>query len=339
MIRQTRLSAAILSALAAMTASLPVNAVIEEVLVTATKRTEIAQDTAVTVQALSMESINDLGIDNFDDYIRYIPNITGGGRGPGQSEVYIRGMSIDSITVILAGTQGSTPNVAMYLDEQPITAPGRNLDVFVTDIERIEVLPGPQGTLFGASSQAGTVRLITRKPVIDEFDAGITVGLASTKGGDMSNSVEGFINLPLVDEKFAIRAVIYDSHEGGYIDNVPGTFTPDPAINPTLPTDAIYTSADNSQFIENDFNDASYRGARLGGKYYVNDDWELLVQYSHQKLEADGVFDLTDYQRLELCFDGPSQGVAAGCPCADLNASGGIDLKDFAAFQVEFSGQ
>ena len=90
--------------------------------------------------------------------------MTNGGRGPGQSTIYIRGMSVDPVNVFLSAAQGSTPNVALYLDEQPIQVPGRNLDVYVADMERIEVLPGPQGTLFGASSQAGTVRLITNKP-------------------------------------------------------------------------------------------------------------------------------------------------------------------------------
>ena len=292
--KRTRLSAAILAVITASAAA-QAGAELEEVIVTATKRESTLQDIAVTVQAIGEKNIFELNVKNFDDYVRYLPNVSMGGRGPGQSEVYIRGMSIDAVNVMLAGAQGSTPNVAVYLDEQPITAPGRNLDVYTTDIERIEVLPGPQGTLFGASSQAGTLRLITKKPEINEFDAGFQASTASTYKGEMSGSSEGFINLPLIDDKLAIRAVFYNANEGGYIDNVYGSFTPDPSVNPTLPANdpsvATYESATNVDLIEADFNDTTYKGYRIGAKYLINDEWSLLVQHMQQTLTTDGVFD------------------------------------------------
>jgi iron complex outermembrane receptor protein len=104
------------------------------------------------------EALKDQNIGNFEDLVRFMPNITLGARGPDQSDVFIRGWAIQPISVMLSGAQGTMPNVVMYLDEQPISAPGRNLDVYITDLERIEVLPGPQGTLFGAGSQAGSVQ-------------------------------------------------------------------------------------------------------------------------------------------------------------------------------------
>jgi outer membrane receptor protein involved in Fe transport len=292
------LSAAILCGLAASVAVHPAAAqqrTLEEVTVTATKREESMQDISITVQALDESTLNQLNVNNFDDYVRFLPNVNVGGRGPGQNEVYIRGMSIDAVTVLLSGAQGSTPNVAIYLDEQPVTAPGRNLDVYVTDMERIEVLPGPQGTLYGISSQAGTIRMITNKPDPTGFQAGFKSSMSDTKSGDMSYTLEGYINIPLIEDKLAVRAAVYNADFGGYIDNVPGTFTPNPDINPTLPPNdpavANYQAASNALLVEENFNDSSYRGARISAKYWFDDDWTALLQFSTQELETDGVFD------------------------------------------------
>ncbi|WP_444922546.1 TonB-dependent receptor [Microbulbifer sp. CnH-101-G] len=293
MFEKSKLHSAVLAAGAAVLAHQPVFAEsrqIEEVTVTATKRAESAQDIPVTVQALGEESLKDLNVSNFDDYIRFMPNVTAGGRGPGQSSIYIRGMATETIATQLSQANGTAPNVALYLDESPVSIGGRNLDVYVTDIERVEVLKGPQGTLFGASSQAGTVRLITNKPQLDEFDLSIEAGLATTKDGELSDSLETMINLPLIEDKLAVRVAAYQSNEGGYIDNVAGTYTPDASVNPAwegLPV----VSASSEALVEEDFNDSSYKGVRLGVNYVISDDWSLLVQHTHQDLEADGVFD------------------------------------------------
>ncbi|GLX80194.1 TonB-dependent receptor [Thalassotalea insulae] len=299
MFQRKAITCAVLSALGLST-SLSVYAdtkELEVIEVTATKRTQNIQSTPVAVQAMSDEDLKDNNIGNFDDFVRYMPNVTVGGRGPGQADVFIRGMAIQPITVMLSGAQGTSPNVALYIDEQPVTAPGRNLDVYATDLERIEVLPGPQGTLFGASSQAGTVRYITKKPDLSGFEAGFTSGLSSTKSGEMSNNVEAYINLPLTND-IAFRAAMYSVHKGGYIDNVYGEFTLDPSINHNvadsvkgLPSDTVYHTANNTDLVEKDFNDSFYTGGRFGLKYEINESWELLVQHTQQELGADGVFD------------------------------------------------
>ncbi|WP_084396893.1 TonB-dependent receptor [Henriciella aquimarina] len=267
---------------------------LKAVTVTATKVEETAQDIPVAVQAVDGETLDDLNVGNFDDYLKQLPSVSSGGRGPGQNTVYIRGMAVQPITVLLSGAQGTVPNVAMYLDEQPITAPGRNLDVYATDLERIEVLPGPQGTLFGASSQAGTIRLITNKPVLDEFQAGMDAEYSITKDGEPSTGLEGYVNIPVIEDKLAFRAALYSVNLGGYIDNKPGTFTLDPSINPdsnATPDAVSYETANNNRLVEEDFNDSSYEGIRLGATYAINNDWTATAQYSRQKLEADGVFD------------------------------------------------
>ena len=199
MYRKTEISNAVCLALATTAGLASVSAVaaeFEEITVTATKRATDLQDTPISIQALGEEKLDELNIANFDDYIRYLPNVNSAGRGPGQSSVFIRGMATDSSDQTSVEIGAPVPNVALYLDEQPVSSGGRNLDLYTADIARVEVLPGPQGTLFGASSQAGTVRLITNKPVYNEFQAGFDASYSMTSKGDPSNSVEAFVNLP-----------------------------------------------------------------------------------------------------------------------------------------------
>jgi outer membrane receptor protein involved in Fe transport len=321
MFRLGKLSAAVISANAAIATSLAAGSAyaapqeIEEVIVTATKRAVPLQDAPVSLQVMSENSLQEQNIKSFVDYIKYLPNVNAGGRGPGQNEIYIRGAAVDAINITVAESQGSAPNVALYLDEQPVTAGGRNLDVYVADLERIEVLPGPQGTLYGASSMAGTVRLITNKPVIDEMDVRFNGGVSTTAHGEASNNMGLVINAPLIDGKLAGRVALYRDSQGGYIDNVKGSFTADNSVNPTFPGDSVTfaegtqladgtivgaggmtvpvtkAAGDNSALVEDDFNDAMYQGARLGLKYVINDSWDVLVQHSTQTLETEGVFD------------------------------------------------
>jgi iron complex outermembrane receptor protein len=292
---------------------------IEEVVVSATKKDESASDIPVTVTALTEETLKEMNVSNFDEYIEYLPNVTSGGRGPGQSTIYIRGLAVDPVNVFLSAAQGSSPNVALYLDEQPVQVPGRNLDVYVADMERIEVLPGPQGTLFGASSQAGTVRLITNKPKFDTQEGGFNGSLFNTSNGDMSSSFDAFINVPM-SETWAIRGVFYNSNSGGYIDNVAGTWnsigkgafngykavSPNQEVSsaPTTNTDGdavkgfvaapggtTYITDHNNHLVEQNFNDSSYEGFRISSAHQINDDWDLLLTHMDQTIEADGVWD------------------------------------------------
>ena len=275
---------------------------LEEVVVTATKRAENLQDVAVTVTALSGDRLEELNVQNFDDYIRYLPGVNAAGRGPGQSSIFIRGMATDSSDQTSIEIGAPVPNVALYLDEQPVSSGGRNLDVYAADIERIEVLPGPQGTLFGASSQAGTVRLITRKPVLNEFEAGFDASVATTHKGDESNSVEAYINWPVLKDRLAVRAVVYNADEGGYIDNVFGenAYLPE---HVGFPEGAESTVVNNLPFVEEDFNDAQYSGGRVAARLVLNDDWELLGQVMFQELDVDGVFDHSPPEIADLGTD------------------------------------
>jgi iron complex outermembrane receptor protein len=276
---------------------------IETIEVTATKRTESIQDIPVSVSALNGRSLENLGINNFQDYVEFLPNVVFQGTGPGQNEIYIRGAATTQSSIALSSVTALQPSVAFYLDEQPVSMQGRNLDIYATDMERVEVLPGPQGTLFGASSQSGTVRLITKKPDHSGVSGGFDSSVSFTRGGEMSNSVEAYFNLPVSDDT-AIRAVVYNQHQGGWIDNVlnePGTGNgsyqssavvidrvsngplADPANTPTI-------SPKNDALVEDDFNDATYSGMRFGVHHNFNEEWSLLVQHTAQTLNTDGVF-------------------------------------------------
>lgn len=302
---KTKLNCAVVAALA-MTPVVyaqenPGKAQIETIEVTATKRSESIQDIPVSVTALNGEALENLGVDNFQDYVEFLPNVVFQGTGPGQNEIYIRGAATSQTGIAVSSVQALQPSVAFYLDEQPVSMQGRNLDVFATDMERVEVLPGPQGTLFGASSQSGTVRLITKKPDHSGFSAGVDTNMAFTKGGEMSNTVEAFMNFVLTDD-LAVRVAAYNENQGGWIDNIRN----DPANGGYIgsavvidrisggplddPANTPVDAPNNDYLIEDDFNDASYAGARFGLSYIINDDWNLLVQHTQQTLETEGVF-------------------------------------------------
>ena len=303
---KTVLSAAVALAVSGGTATAQEeeSSVFEEITVTATKRAESMQDIPVSVQAMSGDSLRELGIETFDKYVDFLPNVTAAGNGPGKKEIYIRGASAEQVTVSVGAAQGTAPGVALYVDEQPVSFGSRNLDVYAVDLERIEVLAGPQGTLFGASSQSGTMRLITNKPDHNGFAAGFNAKYSVTDGGSDNAAVDAYINMPLTD-KLAARIVVYSDSQGGWIDNVEATFTPSGTVvdrnslgfGPPLTSrtqvvggsDSV-ESANNGHLVKDDWNEASYRGTRIGFAYDINDEWDILLQHTAQSLETLGTF-------------------------------------------------
>ena len=311
--RTNLLSCTAISAIAAVAMSSTAHAQLEdEVIVTATKRAETVSDVPIAVTALGEDTLEELNVNVFTDYLVQLPGVSAGGSGPGQSTIYIRGVASTTPTLSIAGVAGLAPNVAFYLDEQPLSQPGRNLDVYAADLERVEVLSGPQGTLFGASSQAGTVRLITNKPKIGVEEAGYKFGASFTKSGETSYNAEAVYNAP-VGENTAIRAVVYYDDQGGFIDNVPGTINLSESARfreaGTVRSNGVpvasfrggfqggadlsgvtFIDADNSAIAEEDFNDTQYFGFRVSALHEFNDDWSLSAGYAHQELDSEGVF-------------------------------------------------
>jgi iron complex outermembrane receptor protein len=327
MFHKTKLNKAVITAIAAGMAasagSLVMAAGIEEVIVTATKTSASTQDIPIAVSAITSEKLDQMGISNFEDYLIQLPGVTAGGSGPGQNTIYIRGIASTTPAISIAGVAGLAPNVAFYLDEQPLAQPGRNLDVYAADLSRVEVLAGPQGTLFGSSSQAGTVRLITNKPDPSEAYGKLKVGFSTMNEGGNNNNFEVMYNLP-VNDNLTLRGVVYSDDKGGYIDNVHGTRTVQESArfrkegfvrsNGVVVSAAragfqagdeyvdadgdgysdmpgvTFLAADNADLVEEDFNTSKYTGARVSALISLNDDWELLLAHTTQKLDADGVF-------------------------------------------------
>jgi iron complex outermembrane receptor protein len=270
---------------------------IEEITVTAQRRTENIQNVPITIQALTAETLTQLSVTTFDDFVRYLPNVSVASNGPGQGYIFMRGLSVGAAGSQSSGTIGGFPNVAIYLDEQSGQLPARNLDVYAADLERIEILEGPQGTLFGAGAQAGVVRYITNKPKLDVTEGNVEAGYGTTAHGDPNSDLTAVLNLPLISDTLAVRAVIYNDRRGGYIDNVPGTFTrkdtdlgiyyahnPGGGVPPGAPVINNYSIAANN------INPVTYTGTRLEALYKINEDWNVLVSQSYQNMDSEGVF-------------------------------------------------
>jgi iron complex outermembrane recepter protein len=262
---------------------------LQEVIVTANRREEKLQDVPITIQVLGGEQLRDLNLTTFDDVIKYTANITYSGNGPGTANIFIRGLGSPGMGNQAQSTLAPFPNVGLYLDEQSMQFPARNNDLYVVDMERIEVLEGPQGTLFGGGAEAGAIRYITNKPRLDATHADLNAGYGVTAGGAPNSSANATLNLPLIDDKLAVRAVGFVDRRGGYISNVPGTISFDfpSSIEGVRLTSPI---ANNATLVGSNTNPVTYSGFRLSGLYRISDDWDLLVQQSYQQMQADGYF-------------------------------------------------
>src|SRR5947209_2758527 len=181
---------------------------IQEVVVTAQRRSENAQDVPIAIQAFTGDNLKQLNVTSFDDLIRYLPNVSAPSAGPGQDQIFMRGLSAGSVATQSGGSINGFPNVAIYLDEQSGQLPGRNLDVYAADMERIEVLEGPQGTLFGAGAQAGVIRYIANKPKLNTTEGDVSASYGTTAGGDPNTAITAVLNLPLIADTLAVRGVI-----------------------------------------------------------------------------------------------------------------------------------
>ena len=283
---------------------------LEEVVVTARKKTESLQDVPISVSALRESDLEDKGINVFEDYLLQLPSVTAGGAGPGTSTIYIRGLASTTPNLTTAGVAGLAPNVSFYLDEQPLAQPGRNLDVYAADMARIEVLAGPQGTLFGASSQAGVVRMITNKPVIGEASANVEVEARFMPGAESGDKVELVANMPLGDSA-AARFVAYRDKKGGYIDQVAGSLNASQSARfrpaGTLRDNGLPVSSSRAGFqagadlsgatlsnaiaiVKEDANTLTYQGFRASLALEIGKNWNALATVAQQTIDADGVF-------------------------------------------------
>lgn len=267
-----------------------------DIIVTATKRSESMQKVPLSIRALGEETLDQQQVSSVDDFAKLLPSVSFQSFGPGQSQIYFRGVSSGGDGLHI----GPAPATGLYLDEIPVTTIAGSVDLHVYDISRIEALSGPQGTLFGASSLSGTLRLITNKPSTAGFEGGADLQVNKFGKGEAGGSLEGFMNFPLSDNA-ALRVVGFYRRDGGYIDNIPGsrTFTlddGDPTTNLTV---------NNAALVEKDFNDVKTFGGRAALKVDLDDNWTVTpsVIYQNQKTSGPFLYDprkgdlvVTDFQ-------------------------------------------
>jgi outer membrane receptor protein involved in Fe transport len=246
-----------------------------ELVVTAQKREENVQKVPLSIQVLSSTKLDQLSVKDASDFIKFLPSVSTQSLGPGYVNVYMRGVASGENS----NHSGPLPSVGTYLDEAPITTIGGTLDVHIYDIARVESLAGPQGTLYGASSESGTVRIITNKPRLGQFEASYQLEGNHVEHGDFGYSGEGMANLPLGD-KAAIRLVGWAEHDAGYIDNVHGTRT--------YPSSGI--TIDNAAMAKNDYNDVNLYGGRAALRIDLNESWTVTPSVMFQDETSHGVF-------------------------------------------------
>src|SRR6476661_4882438 len=259
-----------------------------EIIITATKREENLQNVPISVQAIGTRRLDQLNISNFEGFTKQLPSVTFLTAGPGSTTVYMRGISAAG-----SGAEGNhsgpLPQVGFYLDEQPITTIGGTLDVHIYDIARIESLSGPQGTLYGASSEAGTIRIITNKPELGITTGRVDAQFNSVAHGGVGGSLEGMINIPIAS-RIAFRGVAFYQHDAGYIDNVHGSRSyyafPDDFPGVDLPT----LTVNNTGLEKKNFNDVDTYGGRAALKIDLDDNWTATPTFMYQKTKSNGVF-------------------------------------------------
>jgi len=252
-----------------------------EIIITATKREENLQNVPISVQAIGTRRLDQLNISNFEQYTKQLPSVSFQSAQPGVTVVYMRGVATGGD----GNHSGSLPSVGSYLDEQPVTTIGGTLDVHIYDIARIESLAGPQGTLYGASSEAGTIRIITNKPELGVTTGRIDGEINAVNHGGVGGKLEGMINLPVAD-KIAFRGVAFYQKDAGFIDNIFGSRTyylPSGGLVPPL-------TVTNAGLENKNNNDVTTYGGRAALKVDLNDNWTVTPTFMYQKMKSNGVF-------------------------------------------------
>ncbi|WP_068071891.1 TonB-dependent receptor [Novosphingobium lentum] len=258
------------------------------IIVTAQKRSENLQNVPISIQALSTKKLDQLNVTRFSDYAQQLPSVTFQALGgtPGTNVVYMRGVASGGD----GNHSGSLPSVGVYLDEQPVTTIGGNLDVHIYDIARIESLSGPQGTLYGASSEAGTIRIITNKPSLAGFEGRVDAEVNTVHNGGTGAKVEGMINAPL-SSNAALRVVGFYQRDAGFIDNVPGCRAFLPETNPlgcTATNGGIVVN--NAAFVKKNYNDTETWGGRAALKVDLDDNWTVTPSVIYQDTRSHGSY-------------------------------------------------
>ena len=235
---------------------------IEEVMVTATKRASTIKDVPFSINAQTQADIERSGATNLEDLSRNVAGLTVQNLGPGQSQVAIRGVSAGQI---VRDQPGVKEQVGVYLDESVISLSLFTPDLDLYDLNRVETLRGPQGTLFGSGSVGGTIRYITNQPNLANQEGSFEANLNTVTDGGVGGSIKGMINMPFGDGKAAFRAVGYFTEYAGYIDALGENGAKD-----------------------KDVNDGTRTGVRAAVTWEPNETWVITPRIVYQKIDFDG---------------------------------------------------
>jgi len=260
---------------AARAATSPADSTLQAIIVTATKRAENLQRVPISMNVFTKKDLQNLAISQFEDYASRTPSISFVSAGPGTQTFVIRGVS-----------DGSNPNyantatTAYLVDDMSMNFDGTTPDLHLYDIQRIEVLNGPQGTTFGASAMAGAIRFVTNKPDPNAFSAGVDFDGGKIDGGTHNGTAEGFINLPLVDGWTALRLSVFSDYHGGFINNQLTTRT---WVNGAV--------SNNAAWAGKDYNVEKVTGGRIAIGQKFAEGWNATLTYGYQKQLTHGAWD------------------------------------------------
>lgn len=287
--------------------------VLQEVIVTARKRQENLQDVPLSVDVFTKKDLQNLGITQFEDYAEKSPSISFISAGPGTQLFVMRGVSDGSNP-----TYANSSATGFFVDDMSTSWYGVQPDLHLYDIAQIEVLNGPQGTTFGAGSMSGAVRYITAKPDVFGFSAGLDVDVGQIHGGDRNETYEGFINLPLIDGRLALRASAFSDNHGGFINNK--------LTNRTWVNGAVST---NAEWARDNYNRQHVEGGRVALKAVLSDTWNASLTYMYQRQHTVGAWDqdVTNYGPRTVSRFGP-EGHDNQARMLDFHLEGDVGIGD-----------
>ena len=285
---------------------------LQEVVVTARKREENLQDVPISMDVFTQKDMQNLGITSFDDYAQKVPSISSINVGPGTQILVMRGAS-----------DGSNPNYAntsstgFFVDDMSVTWTGVQPDLHLYDIERIEVLNGPQGTTFGASSMAGAIRYITNKPDVNAYSAGMDFEGGQIQSAQQNWTYEGFVNIPLIDGTLGLRASAFSASHGGFINN-----------QSQDRTWANGVTSSNAQWAREAYNREHQEGGRIALKAVFSEKWSALFSYDYQRMSSDGAWDqVPGLAPLTVERFGP-QALSNQAKIGQLHVDGDVGIAD-----------
>ena len=258
-----------------------------DIIVTAQKREESLQSVPLSIIALGTKKLDQLNITSVDRVTLLLPSVSIQTSQPGTTKIYFRGVASGGD----GNHSGPLPSVGTYLDEQPVTTIAGTLPIHIYDIARVEALAGPQGTLYGASSQAGTIRIITNKPSTAGFEGRVDGEINTVRSGDIGGRLEGMLNLP-ISANAAFRVVGWYQRDAGFIDNVAGTrrFRNAGSTGSTPADFAGGIVVNNTAFVKKNFNESETYGGRAALKIDLDDTWTVTPTVYYQEQRNKGVF-------------------------------------------------